>query len=231
MTDQKSPSTFNWGLLGALFLTFLRIGPVTFGGGYAIIPLLDREVVNRRKWMNTIELADLLAVAGAAPGAMGINASMLIGYRLAGLAGALVALAGVLIPTFSIVLVLVVFFLQLQDHPKVQAAFVSIRATVVALIVYAGYRIGRTALVDLPTWLIAGSTVLILAFTGISPILVIAAGAAVGIAYTMLAQKLSRPSPLPVAETAAAIDVEPQDKNDKKRIEYVYPDYFIGSGI
>lgn len=222
MKNRNRPPLFDIRLLAALFLSFLRIGPATFGGGYAVVPLIEREVVGKRKWLEGRDLADMLAIAGAAPGAMGINSAMLIGYRVAGAAGAVSALLGILLPTFLIVLGLFVFFLHVQDHPKVQAAFVSIRATIVALIVYACYKIGRTALVDAATWLIAGAAVLALLLAGWSPFVVILGGGAAGLVYASVLRKLGRFKP-----------EWPQSKAEAQSApsEYVYPDYFIGSGI
>lgn len=132
-------------LLLQIFLTFFKIGPMTFGGGYAMIPLIEREVVKRRGWISTRDIADIFAVTESIPGAIAINSATFIGYRLAGARGAIVAMIGVLLPTFCIVVLLSLFFLQVQNHPKVEATFVSIRATIVALITYAAYKIGRIA--------------------------------------------------------------------------------------
>ncbi|MGG1639038.1 chromate transporter [Paenibacillus sp. NRS-1760] len=76
-------------VLWTIFLTFLKIGPVTFGGGYAMIPVIEREVVEKRKWLETRDIADIFAVAESIPGAIGINSATFIGYRVAGIRGAL----------------------------------------------------------------------------------------------------------------------------------------------
>lgn len=137
-----------WSDLPAIFLCFLKIGPVTFGGGYAMIPLIEKEVVAKRKWIAADEIADVFAVGQSIPGAVAINAATFIGYRLAGLPGALAAMCGVLLPTFLIVTLLSAGFLFFKDEPKVAAAFLGIRAAVVALIVYAGVRIAKSAVRD-----------------------------------------------------------------------------------
>ncbi|WP_238392364.1 chromate transporter [Paenibacillus antri] len=168
-------------MLPSIFLCFLKIGPVTFGGGFAMIPLIEKEVVERRKWLETEDVADVFAVAQSVPGAVAINSATFIGYRLAGTAGAVAAMAGVLLPTFFIVLLLSVFFLQLHDHPKVEAALFGIRAGVVALICYAGCKIAKTAVVDKTTLGVAIAAMLAL-FAGLHPSFVIVGGFVLGIA-------------------------------------------------
>ncbi|WP_028562969.1 chromate transporter [Paenibacillus pinihumi] len=169
--------------LWLLFISFLKIGPMTFGGGYAVLAVMEREVSERRKWLQASEAADVFSIAGSVPGAVAINSAMLIGYRVAGLFGAIAALAGILLPTFAIIIALSAVYLIFRDQPKVEAAFLSIRATVVALVVYAAYRIGRTAAVDFPAILIIILTVglLYLGRGVIHPALLIAGGVAAGI--------------------------------------------------
>jgi chromate transporter len=180
----------NWTLVIQLFWSFFKISPVTFGGGYAMIPLIEREVVIRRRWVKQQDVADIFAVSESIPGAIAINSATFIGYRIAGLSGALAAMAGIVLPSFLIVLILSMTFLQLQDQPKVEAAFQGIRATIVALIVYAGIKIGRTAILDKTTLGIATATVVILLFLHVHPVLVIAIGGLAGIGLVKLKQHL-----------------------------------------
>lgn len=206
----------NLKLLMQIFITFFKIGPMTFGGGYAMIPLIEREVVDRRGWINTRDIADIFAVAESIPGAIAINSATFIGYRLAGARGAIVAMIGVLLPTFFIVVLLSLFFLQVQDHPKVEAAFVSIRATIVALITYAAFKIGRTAVVDKSTIALIVVTFIVMVFLHVHPVLLIIGGAATGIALVFIKGKLGIVTLL-----------EEEDKEPK----YKYADYYIGGGI
>lgn len=180
----------DWKLLAQIFFTFLRIGPLTFGGGYAMIPLIEREVVERRKWVHTKDIADIFAVAGSVPGAIAINSATFIGYRLAGITGAIIAMVGVLLPTFCIVVLLSIFFLYTRDNPKVEAAFVSIRATIVALITYAAYKIGKTAAVDKMTLSLIIVSVLVMFFMHIHPVLLIIGGGLIGILIVFIRGKL-----------------------------------------
>lgn len=176
--------------LPAIFMCFLKIGPVTFGGGYAMIPLIEREVVEKRRWLTSEDVTDVFAVAESIPGAIAINSATFIGYRLAGFPGAVAAMLGVLLPTFVIVLLLSVFFLQVRDHPKVEAAFQGIRAAIVALICYAGYKIGKTAVFDKTTLGVAIATVAMLFLPHLHPALMIAGGFFVGMALVALRTKL-----------------------------------------
>ncbi len=209
------PSPFNLKLLAQIFITFFKIGPATFGGGYAMIPLIEREVVDKRKWIETKDITDIFAVAESIPGAIGINSATFIGYRLAGVLGAVVAMAGIMLPTFCIVVLLSLFFLQVQDNPKVEAAFISIRATIVALITYAAIKIGKTAAVDKTTIALIAITVAAMWFMHIHPIALVIGGGVVGFVIVQIKQKLSMP---------IRFDIE-------DRSSFKYKDYYIGDGI
>lgn len=170
-----------WKLFIQLFWSFFKIGPVTFGGGYAMIPLIEREVVKRRKWVKVEDVSDLLALSGTVPGAIAVNAATLIGHRIAGICGAIAAMIGVLLPTFIIMILLNVVFVSLQGNPHVEAAFLGIRASVVALIVYAAIKMAPTSILDKSTATLTISMVLIMVMFHWNPILVIFAGALLGI--------------------------------------------------
>lgn len=87
-------------LLGQIFISFLKIGPVTFGGGYAMIPLIEREVVKNKQWLKIEDVSDVFALAESVPGAIAINSATFIGHRIAGIRGAICAMLGVLLPLF-----------------------------------------------------------------------------------------------------------------------------------
>ncbi|MDF2934776.1 MAG: chromate transporter [Paenibacillaceae bacterium] len=206
----------NWPLLGRLFWSFFKMGPVTFGGGYAMIPVFHQEVVEKRGWLEEEEVTDLFAIAQSTPGAVGVNASVFVGYRIAGLSGALAALLGVLLPTFLIVLVLSMAFLAVRDQPKIKAAFLGIRPAVVALIVYAGIRVGRTAIKDLATLVTAAGVLVLLIATGINPVFALLMGMAVGMVIV----------PLRLRWTGTDVLAGRPGKTGR----YV-EDYFFGDGI
>ncbi|KAB7705519.1 chromate transporter [Bacillus aerolatus] len=180
----------NWKLLMEIFFTFLKIGPITFGGGYAMIPVIEREVVNKKKWIQMEDITDVLALAGSAPGAMAINSATFVGYRIAGISGALAAMLGVLLPTFLIVIALSIFYLHFKDNPKVEAAFHGIGPAVVALICLAAYKIAPTAIIDKTTLVIAGLTVVFLLFLHIHPVIIIFSGMLVGICLVKIRTRL-----------------------------------------
>ncbi|WP_134698612.1 chromate transporter [Ammoniphilus sp. YIM 78166] len=205
----------DWKLIWDIFITFLKIGPVTFGGGYAMIPLIEREVVVRREWLKVHEVTDIFAVAESVPGAIAINSATFIGYRIAGLRGAIAAMAGIMLPTFLIVIALGVSFLYFKDNPKMKAAFEGIRPAIVALIAYAGYKLGKIAVIDKTTFVLTGITVLVLLSIHFHPVLIIVSGAVIGIGLVKLKDKLGYATP-----------IEAEEQNDG-----IPSDYFLGAGI
>ncbi|PIC70306.1 chromate transporter [Sporosarcina sp. P16b] len=180
----------NWKLLSEIFVTFLKIGPVTFGGGYAMIPLIEREVVTKKKWVKANEVADVFAIAESVPGAIAINSATFIGYRIARTPGAIVAMAGILIPTFIIIIGLSISYLYFKDNPKMEAAFEGIRPAIVALITFAAYKIGQMAIIDKTTLITAFVTVVILYFSSLHPAIIILSGAIVGILLIKIKERL-----------------------------------------
>lgn len=198
-----------------IFWSFFKIGPITFGGGYAMIPLIEREVVDRRKWVESEDIADIFAISESIPGAIAINSSTFVGYRIAGLPGAIAALLGIVLPTFFIVIGLCIAFLHVQDNPKIAAAFEGIRAATVALICYAAIKIGKTAVLDKTTFGTMIATVAILLIAHMNPIIIIVAGALAGIVMTEIKKLLG-------------IKVHLAKEHN---MEYRYADYYIGDGI
>lgn len=183
----------------SLFVTFLKMAPLSFGGGYALIPAIEREVVEKKGWLRGDELADILAVAGTVPGAVAVNSATFIGYRLAGVPGALAALLGICLPTFCIMIVLSIFYAQFKDQPKVEAAFTAVRATVTALIAFAAIKIARASVTDFAAGALAAGAVACL-FLGLHPLWVIAIGAVAGIAAVQIRTMLGKPVKPPEKE-------------------------------
>lgn len=180
--------------LAVLFVTFLKMSPVTFGGGYAMIPVIEREVVDKRGWLKPEEVADVFAVAGSVPGAVAVNSAIFIGYRIAGVMGAIAALLGIFLPTFCIVIGLAAFYTVMKDNPKIEAAFTAIRATVVALIVYAAIKIGKTAIVDFATGALAVAAIALLFFGSghVHPAWLIVLGGAAGIVVVKVKERFGK---------------------------------------
>ncbi len=169
-----------------LFYTFFKIGSFTFGGGYAMLPLIEREVVDNRRWINQQELIDILALAQTAPGAIAVNSSIFIGKRIAGILGALLAVIGMVLPSFVVISIIAVYLHRYGDNVIVAKALRGIRPAVVTLIILAVLRIGKSAVYDKATIIIAAGAFILLTLSGINPILAIISGGVVGVVITLL---------------------------------------------
>ncbi len=169
-----------------MFITFVRIGAFTFGGGYAMIPLIQDEVVKKRQWIDEREFIDMLAMAQSAPGVMAINTSIFIGYKMRGFKGSLVTALGTALPSFIIILLIAIVFTTFRENPTVDRIFKGIRPAVVALIAAPLYKMGKSAGVTWKTIIIPIAAVLIIWLGGISPIWVVLAAIVGGIGYGML---------------------------------------------
>ena len=161
-----------------IFWSFLKIGAFTFGGGYAMIPLIQHEVIHRRRWIEERDFLDLLTLAQTAPGPIALNTAVFVGYKRRGYLGALSAIMGVIVPSFLVILVVAIFFASIRDNAYVDAAFKGMRPAVVALIV--APIIGLTK--GMRWWLIAVAlaVALVVWYFGISPVWFLIAGAVVG---------------------------------------------------
>jgi chromate transporter len=187
-----------------IFWTFLRISPLTFGGGYAMLPAIQREVVFMKNWMSDAEMSELLAISGAAPGGVGVNVSALVGYRLAGIAGAIAAVVGITLPTFLIVLLLSVLYAWLEHYPKMQALMEGIHAAIIGLIAAAAYKMAKSSIFDRLTLLVAVSTVIVMIVVQVSPLVLIGLGVVVGLVAMYLKKKWGMQNPLAHTESHAA---------------------------
>lgn len=166
-----------------LFQTFFHIGLFTIGGGYAMIPLIEAEVVDKKQWLSREELLDLMAVAQSCPGIFAVNIAIFIGYKTRGVSGAFASTLGCILPSFLIILAIALFFQQFQDNPWVARAFRGIRPCVVALIAAPTFKMARTAHINrYNIWIPVLSAFLIWSF-GVSPIWVIATAGLCGFLY------------------------------------------------
>ena len=172
--------------LAELFRTFFKIGAFTFGGGYAMLPLIHKEIVDVKNWLSEDDFNNVLAVTQSAPGALAVNSSIFIGYSLAGIPGAISAVLGVVIPSFLIIIGVVVFFTRFSSITIVQKMFCGIRPAVVALVAYAAFKLSKTILVNPFGYLIAVAVLLLNLIFGISPIQNILISALAGIGYYLL---------------------------------------------
>ena len=127
------------------FSTFFKIGMFTLGGGYAMIPIIEEEVVNKHQWVSKEDMLDLIAIAQSCPGVFAINISIFIGYKLRKTRGALVTALGTALPSFLIILAIAIFFHQFEDNKVVAAMFRGIRPAVVALIAVPTFNLAKSA--------------------------------------------------------------------------------------
>lgn len=156
-----------------LFITFFKIGTFTIGGGYAMIPLIQREVVERRRWLSDTEMLDVIALSQTMPGILAANIAALVGQRLRGTRGALLAVLGNILMPIIFILLIALFFRQFKDNPTVEHIFMGIRPAVVALIAAPVFTLARKAGVTLRTvWIPVVAAGLIWLF-GVSPVIVI----------------------------------------------------------
>ena len=171
------------------FTTFFKIGIFTLGGGYAMIPLIEQEVVNRHKWVSKEELLDLIAIAQSCPGVFAINIAIFIGYKLKKVRGAIATAAGTAMPSFLIILLIAMFFHQFEDNKVIAAIFRGIRPAVVALIAVPTFNLGKEAQLNKYTLWIPVACALAIWLLGISPIYIILMAGIGGFAYGKLRVK------------------------------------------
>ncbi|WP_318615238.1 chromate transporter [Sporosarcina sp. YIM B06819] len=126
-------------VLWELFSTFMVIGFVSFGGGYAMIPVIEAEV-SQNGWMTTQQFIDAIAIAGMSPGPIAMNSAVLVGYSTAGVIGAILSALGILLPAIVLVIVVGAFFIKLHHYQVVQSIFYGIRPIVTSLVIYAAIR-------------------------------------------------------------------------------------------
>ncbi len=172
----------------SLFKTFMKIGIVTFGGGYAMIPIIEQEVVTKHQWMTRDEFVDAIAVTQTCPGALAINMSSMIGYKLAKVPGAIVCTLGASLPSFLIILAIAMFFHQFENNKVVAAIFAGIRPAVVALIAVPTFSLAKSAHISLVNCWIPILSALLIWLMGVNPIWVIIAAAVGGYIYGQFIQ-------------------------------------------
>lgn len=178
--DRKIPNIY-WDM----FTSFVKIGAFTIGGGYAMIPLIRREVVENKKWMDDDEFIDMLAMAQSAPGVIAVNTAIFVGYKVRGLRGSVVTTIGSSLTSFLVILLIAIFFTNFRDNAVADKMFKSIRPAVVALIVAPIYNMSKTAGITLKTAIIPILIAVLIWWLGVSPIWMVLGGIILGIAYGM----------------------------------------------
>ena len=157
-----------------IFTTFMKIGIFTFGGGYAMIPLIQRETVVKRKWVDDDDILDIVAIAESTPGPIAINASTFVGYRVGGFFGAVVGTVGMILPSF-------IMLNSFQDVQAVKYAFNGIRAGVLALIIRALWLMYKNVKKCAVSYIVMAAAFILSAFTSVNVIVVIAGCALFGL--------------------------------------------------
>ena len=168
-------------LLVQLFLTFAKVGVMTFGGGYAMLPILQREVVEGKGWATEEELADYFAIGQCTPGIIAVNTATFIGQKQAGILGGIIATLGVVFPSVVIISLLATVITTFAELEIVKHAFAGIRVCVCVLIFNAVVKLGKQAVVDSPALIIALAVALGSFFTDLSPVVFVVAAALAGL--------------------------------------------------
>lgn len=156
-----------------LFFTFARIGGLTFGGGYAMLPMLQKEVVEKRGWATEEELMDYYAIGQCTPGVIAVNTATFIGYKNRGILGGIIATLGVIAPSLVIIISIAAFIRNFAELPVVKNAFAGVRVCVCVLILNAVKKLLKSSVVDKITLALFVTVALLSIFTDLSPIILV----------------------------------------------------------
>lgn len=167
-------------ILGELFIAFLKIGCLAFGGGYAVIALLQKEVVEHKRWLSNEELSDIMTIAQTLPGIIYVNSATMIGFRQCGILGATVATIASIIPTFILILLVTLVFWQYTELPVIEKMFSGVLLGVTALIIYSIKNIWKSAVKTRADILLVLLSSSLLLFTDINVVLIILMTAILG---------------------------------------------------
>lgn len=172
-----------------LFWSFFKIGSFTIGGGYAMVPIIEEELVRKRRWIESSEFVDMLALSQSAPGILAVNISIATGYRIRGIGGAITATLGTVLPSFIIILLIAMSFQRFQDNEVVERIFKGIRPAVVALIATPVFKLGKSARINRHNLWIPIVAALLIWLLDFSPIWVVLIAGIGGYAYGAIKRK------------------------------------------
>ena len=175
--------------MGQVFWTFFKIGAFTFGGGYAMIPLIQKETVDNHKWITEDDIMEIIAIAESTPGPIAINSATFVGYRTCGVLGAAAATLGVVLPSFMIILAISGVLRQFQDLKAVQYAFNGIRAGVLALLFKALWTMYKKSPKGWVSYVVMGGSFLLTAILDVDVLPVIIGCAVFGLVTALLAER------------------------------------------
>jgi len=176
-------------ILIELFISFMRIGGFTFGGGYAMLPLIQKEIVERRGWASDEEVLDYFTIGQITPGVIAVNTATFIGYKKAGILGGMVATLGVIFPSIVIISIIAAVLTNFAELPVVIHAFNGIRACVCVLILIAVYNMGKKSVVDVFTALIFIITAILTIMKVTSPVILVIVAGLIGVVFQLIKAK------------------------------------------
>jgi len=166
-----------------MFWTFFKIGAFTFGGGYAMIPLIEIEVVNKNKWISKEDFLDIIVISQTFPGAFVVNSSIFIGYRISGLLGAIIGVLGVVLPSFFIILLVAVFFMKFREYYYVDLVFKGISAAVPILILIAVVSLSKSLKKSYANLIVILLSIISILVFNIHPVIVILLSGLYGVIF------------------------------------------------
>ena len=172
----------------SLFVSFFKVGIMTFGGGYAMLPMLERELVDKKKYVTMDEIMDYYAVGQCTPGVIAVNVATFIGYKRKGVLGGIFATLGVVFPSIIIITLLASVLSMVADHPVIEHAFAGISVAVCALIVQAIFKLSKSGIKDAMTVIIA-AVALVLALFDLPPVIIIVSCGVIGVIVKTLIDK------------------------------------------
>ena len=164
-----------------IFFTFLKIGLFSFGGGYAMLPLIQREVVTAHKWIGAKEFIDVVAISQITPGPISINSATYIGYKTAGIFGSTVATLGVIFPSIIIMVIISKFFIKFKNNKYVENAFLGLRPATIGFIAAAAILVAQSSFIDIKSVIIFVAAFLLSYVYNLDPILLTVLSAAAGL--------------------------------------------------
>lgn len=172
-----------------IFILFFKIGAFTIGGGYAMLSLIEDEIVNKKKWLEKEEFVDGMAIAQSTPGVLAVNISLITGYKIAGFSGMIVGMLGAVLPSFFIVLFLSQALLVYGNHHLIVGIFNGIKPAITALILISVYRIGKSANINRYNFILPIIVAILIRYFGVSPIFIIIATMVLGNIFYILKEK------------------------------------------
>ena len=201
----KSPRRVS---LWQLFVTFFKTGLFTFGGGYAMIAILEEELVAKKGWITSQDMLDMLVIAESTPGVIAVNTATSVGYRVRGVLGAIVATLGVVLPSFLIITALSFFINAFENNHWYKAAFTGIQACVTVLVVNAFVKMARQVQWNWFSWIMMLAAFAVSVFTNFDVIYLILIGGVLGIVYALISERISKKKQLPL-EQSDKLDEQP----------------------